>query len=88
MTESAPIAIEVGQVWADDDPRSQGRTIRITEVDPPNFRARAVIVTVARNVGEDQVGRRTRWISFRRFRPGKRGYRLLENPVTGTRVEG
>ena len=27
-------AVRVGQVWADNDPRSEGRTIRVVEVGP------------------------------------------------------
>lgn len=88
MTETSSIAIVIGQVWEDDDPRSQGRRIEIIEVDAPGGRARGRVLSVGRNVSESQVGRRTRWISFRRFRPGNRGYRLVENPATGTRVAG
>jgi hypothetical protein len=35
---------------------------------------------------KDMVGTRTRWIKLSRFRPGPRGYRLAENPSTGTSV--
>lgn len=82
MSEGVQVA--VGQIWEDDDPRNQGRRIEITEVEAGRCRGKAV--TVARNVSEVQVGRRTRWISLARFRPGNRGYRLVENPATGTRV--
>jgi hypothetical protein len=84
MSEGVQVA--VGQIWEDDDPRSSGRRIEITEVEEGRVRGR--VIKVARNVSEEQVGRRTRWISVKRFRPGNRGYRLVENPATGTRVEG
>jgi hypothetical protein len=87
MSESARIAIDVDQIWEDTDPRAQGRRIRIIEVDPDNARARGRVLSVSRNVSEGQIGRRTRWIKFSRFRPGNRGYRLISNPVTGTSVE-
>lgn len=86
MSEGVQVA--VGQVWEDDDPRSQGRRIEITEVDTEKQRVRGKTVSVGRNVSEAQVGRRTRWIRMTRFQPGNRGYRLVENPVTGTRVAG
>jgi hypothetical protein len=84
MSEGVQVA--VGQVWEDDDPRSQGRRIEIIEVDTEQERVRGKVVKVARNVSEEQVGRRTRWIRSSRFQPGNRGYRLVENPATGTRI--
>jgi hypothetical protein len=83
---SEGVQVTVGQIWADDDPRSSGRRIRITEVE--EGRARGVVLAVGRNVSEHQEGRRTRWIALKRFQPGNRGYRLVENPDTGTRVAG
>lgn len=85
MTETEGVGVALGQVWVDDDPRSAGRRIRITEIE--GDKVRGEIISVARNVGEEQVGRRTRWIRVTRFQPGKRGYRLVENPGTGTAVE-
>jgi hypothetical protein len=80
MAEGVQVA--VGQVWEDDDPRSAGRRIEITEVDTENRRVKAKVVAVGRNVSEDQIGRATRWIRLTRFRPGNRGYRLAEKPAT------
>lgn len=79
MGESVQVA--VGQVWEDDDPRSAGRRIEITEVD--GDRARGKVLSVARNVSEEQIGRSTRWVAVRRFRPGNRGYRLIKDVATG-----
>jgi hypothetical protein len=70
--------VAVGQVWEDSDPRSAGRRILITVVDLANGRARGMVFTQARNVGDDE--HRTRWISLKRFRPHHRGYRLLSTP--------
>jgi hypothetical protein len=74
-------SIAVGQVWLDDDPRASGRRIEIIEVDEVNQRARGKVLSTARNVSDAAVGRRTRWIQFRRFRPGNRGYRLAPRAV-------
>jgi hypothetical protein len=50
--------------------------------------ARGEIISVERNVSQKVVGRTTRKISFKRFRPHNRGYRLMANPDTGTSVAG
>lgn len=86
MTESEGVSVALGQVWMDDDPRSAGRRIRITEIE--GNKVRGEVLSVGRNVAEGQVGHRTRWIRASRFQPGRRGYRLVENPATGTSVEG
>jgi hypothetical protein len=88
VTMTDVVKVAVGQIWEDNDPRSAGRTIRITEVDQAKERARGEVLSVARNVGEHQVGHRTRWIKFSRFRPVQRGYRLRANPETGTSFTG
>lgn len=78
MDPSRDVSIRVGQVWADADPRSSGRKIRITEVDVDAELVRGVVVSVGRNVSEARIGQRTRPIKLARFRPGNRGYRLVE----------
>jgi hypothetical protein len=83
---SEGVQVSVGQIWADADPRSAGRKIRITEVG--DGWARGEIISVERNVSQKVVGRTTRKISFKRFRPHNRGYRLMANPDTGTSVGG
>jgi hypothetical protein len=74
------MAVAVGQVWEDADPRSSGRRIRITEVDQAGGRARGVVFSQARNVGDEE--HRSRWISLKRFRPHHRGYRLVSDPAS------
>jgi hypothetical protein len=84
---SAP-EVRPGQVWADNDPRSAGRTIRIDAIersDTPYAEDCAVVTTLtpARNVG--RVGHQTR-IAIRRFRPTSTGYRLItDTPTEETR---
>jgi hypothetical protein len=79
-----PPPVAVGDVWADADPRSAGRTIRIIEVDRERGVARAVVLSVARNVGEHRIGQRTRLIQLSRFTDHQRGYRRVPGgtPVT------
>ncbi|GAA0918604.1 hypothetical protein [Nonomuraea longicatena] len=57
--------VQVGQVWADNDKRASGRTVRVENVD-----GRYVQVV-------DSRGRRSR-ILIERMRPTSTGYRLLE----------
>ena len=66
--------VRVGQLWADNDPRAAGRTIRITEVG--KYIATAEVITSADYADDKSVGRSTR-ISLSRFKPTSTGYRLL-----------
>lgn len=71
MTEVKP-----GQVWADNDPREEGRTLRVERIEDD----KAICTVLSnRSVGSytASVGRITR-ISLRRFRPTSTGYRLVE----------
>lgn len=73
--------VRPGQIWANNDPRMAGHTVRILEIRPsllPKAGPVAVcrIETVARNVSKDRVGKTTK-IRVSRFRPGRRGYRKL-----------
>lgn len=76
--------VALGQVWADSDPRSAGRRIEIIEIGDGWAKGR--IVAVERNVSANVVGRTTRKIALRRFRPNNRGYRLVSDPATGTQA--
>jgi hypothetical protein len=84
---SEGVQVTVGQVWADDDPRKRGRQVEITEVDLEQNRARGKVIKVSYNVSESHEGARTRWIALARFRPGRRGYRLVENPAEASAAE-
>jgi hypothetical protein len=83
MTDVRP-----GQVWADNDQRSAGRTVRVERIEGDK-----AICTVLTNITSTQAhldgnvaaawgvrdtrGKTTR-ISLARFRPTQSGYRLVE----------
>ena len=83
------VVVRPGQVWADNDVRSKGRTIRVVDVGPvtaiceirTNSDAQQEYVDGVRSmVGYrpvDMRGKRTQ-IALRRFKPTSTGYRLLE----------
>ena len=85
MTDSATHAPAVGQVWADNDPRSAGRTFRIDLVKGAHAH-----VTILTNTDftqydidnghpswrRDMRGRQSR-ILLTRLRPTSTGYRYL-----------
>lgn len=69
-----------GQVWADNDRRSEGRKVRILRVEEAEA---VVIVLTARTDASDgerqrAVGAEHR-IRLNRFRPTSTGYRLVED---------
>jgi hypothetical protein len=81
--------VRPGQVWADNDPRSAGRTLRVDSIE--NGKAICIIVTDADDVAahirrahecgavaRGSVGRTTR-ISLARFVPSTTGYRLMRD---------
>lgn len=79
--------VRPGQIWADNDWRSAGRTLRVIRVDDTH--ATCVVVTNDRrtqalvHAGQrafDRRGKETR-ILLRRFRPNSTGYELLGNEV-------
>ena len=59
--------VKPGQIWADNDKRSHGRTIKVLEVDE----------THALVQSPTGLGRKTK-IRLSRFRPDSTGYRLLK----------
>jgi len=63
----------VGQIWQDNDPRGDGRTIRIVEIDG----AYAMVQSVHPHL--HRPGRRTR-IRLDRLRPTRNGYRYVGHP--------
>jgi hypothetical protein len=79
--------VKPGQIWADNDPRSAGRTLRVERIE--GTKAACTILTNAtavqaeldsslraRRTTLDRRGRTAR-ISLARFRPTSTGYRLL-----------
>lgn len=86
MAETIPV--RPGQVWADNDPRVAGRTLRVDVIEGEH-----ALCTVLTNAGgqqrllenppswwraRDNRGKQTR-ISLRRFRPTSTGYRLIKD---------
>lgn len=73
-------AVQVGQMWADNDSRAKGRTIQIRKIEPPI----AICKIVTNRDGWDKetwktksmVGREVK-IKLRRFTPTASGYKLL-----------
>ncbi|WP_435059419.1 hypothetical protein [Streptomyces sp. bgisy060] len=65
--------VRVGQVWADNDKRSEGRTVRVDEI---NVRYAYCTVLTPPTPG-GRTGQRTR-IALERMRPTSTGYRLLD----------
>jgi hypothetical protein len=77
--------VPIGSVWADNDPRSAGRTLRVERIEDGK-----AVCTILTNITVTQVelergvkglrdmrGKTTR-ISLARFRPTSSGYRLVE----------
>jgi hypothetical protein len=76
-----PPVVRPGQVWADADPRSEGRTLRVVEVTEVRVLCEVVTQSTPGEYGRhptDTRGRLTR-IALARFRPTARGYRLVQD---------
>ncbi len=85
-----PIEVKPGQVWADNDWRSEGRTVRVDRVD-----SRYAYCTVLTNTNNaqrmldgklngwavDRRGKETR-ILRERMRPTSTGYRLVSEATS------
>lgn len=78
VQSNLPVRVEVGQVWADNDPRSQGRTLIVKEIDGMH----AVCVPLKGRDPEVNNGfvstpaKRVR-IRLDRFKPTSTGYKLV-----------
>ena len=78
------IEVRPGQVWADNDPRSEGRTLRVDSIE--GSKAVCTVLTNSDNTDlsspwqRDMRGKQTR-VSLVRFRPTSTGYRLLTDAV-------
>lgn len=73
--------VKRGQVWADNDRRSNGRTVRVLRVDETHA---VVTVLTARKSAPPAERQRAvgaeRRIRLDRFKPTSTGYRLIEEP--------
>ena len=65
------------QVWADNDPRSKGRTLKV--LAGAHGKALCEVLTDGEGATISRVGKTTR-IALERFRPNSTGYSLLEGP--------
>jgi hypothetical protein len=77
----AEIEVKVGQVWADNDKRSEGRHVRVVAIERLHRRA---VVRRCSSTGEFTGAQVTR-IRLERFKPTSTGYRLVSDPEN---VEG
>ncbi|WP_420032293.1 hypothetical protein ACN2WE_05370 [Streptomyces sp. cg28] len=78
MTTETP-APAIGQIWEDNDPRSEGRQVRIVDIDETH--ATVELHQPRPPVSSAKPGRRTR-IRLDRFRPTSTGYRYVAtNPA-------
>ena len=90
MADQTPFIVEVGQVWADNDYRKSGRTLRVDSIGDDGY-ARCTILTNYDDVQEkidaeepgvkSMIGQRTK-IKVRRLYPNARGYRLISSERT------
>lgn len=74
--------VKVGQVWADNDPRMEGRTLCVTRIYEDEASCRVLTPSSRHVVGQRSVGRNVR-IALKRFRPTPNGYRLLSEATDG-----
>lgn len=72
----AEIEVKVGQVWADNDKRSEGRHVRVIAIEKLH---RQAVVRPCSPTG-DFTGHRVTRIRLDRFRPTSTGYRLQGGP--------
>lgn len=82
------VGVERGQVWADNDPRSKGRTVRVLRVEETYA---VVTVLTARDSAHDAERQRAvgaeRRIRLARFTPTSTGYRLVTGETAAQRHE-
>jgi hypothetical protein len=86
ITNKHGTVIRVGQVWADADPRMEGRTIRIDDFESVyrrfEYPVRRAVCTVLTGPGGEPVKRpREVRIKADRLHPTSTGYRLLSDPT-------
>jgi hypothetical protein len=82
VTNKHGTEIRVGQVWADADWRSEGRTIRVVALEEPGhvlLHARRAVCEVLTEPGGKVLGRPRRVrIQVDRMHPTSTGYRLVQ----------
>lgn len=78
--------VKPGQVWADNDWRSRGRTLRVLSIDGEHAVCEVLTLSIQQQRMVDQgsawandVRGKTRRIALRRMKPTHTGYRLVED---------
>ena len=80
--------VRPGQIWADNDKRGYGRTVRVVEIVERHIGGRpsmgrgvlhAVVEQVSARDGYRPAGGRRTTIRLDRFRPTASGYRLVQD---------
>ncbi|MFF5261337.1 hypothetical protein ACFY4C_20535 [Actinomadura viridis] len=86
------IAVRPGQIWADNDKRAEGRTVRIERVDGDRVLCRVLTNSTDTQAQLDAGSpwvrdRRGKTTSIRldRFKPTNTGYRLIHDTTEETR---
>lgn len=74
MPETLIPEVKAQQVWADNDPRSKGRTLKVLAV--ADGKALCEVLTDSEMATISRVGKTTR-ISLTRFKPNSTGYSLV-----------
>jgi hypothetical protein len=88
--------VRVGQVWTDNDPRAEGRTLKVLEIKRRQYMATASwryqqfegdfalcqVLTERMGTRKSQLGRKV-WIRVDRMRPTATGYRLVADVSNG-----
>ena len=89
-----PGSVRPGQIWADNDYRAKGRTVRVDSTDATHADCTVLTDRTAATYRHPSgyvhqlgsvatVGKKTR-IALRRFRPTSTGYRLVQDAPTPT----
>lgn len=68
--------VAVGQIWADNDRRSKGRTVRVVGIEAN----RVSVETVTGVGGKPAPKRKPASILLNRFRPNSTGYSFVSDP--------
>lgn len=75
--------VQIGQVWADNDTRTEGRTVKVEEINGDKAVCR--VLAPPFDYPQGRVGHTTK-IAIRRFKPTSTGYRLIRE-ADGTTIE-
>lgn len=81
--------VKPGQIWADNDKRAEGRTVRVERIE--DGKAVCTVLT-NRDAAQRELDRGSAWctdmrgkttrISLARFRPTNTGYRLVQDAAS------